>query len=190
MTKINSIAVFCGGSSGNSPVFEQVAYQFGQILALNDMTLIYGAGGTGVMRAVADGCLSKNGKVIGVTIHSLYEIERPDLVEKNIQKFEIWRHMSDRKVSMTKQADAICVLPGGIGTFDELFEILALRQLKIIDNPLIVVNVNGYYNTLKNMLREMVDYQFVRPHQLDLITFVNDIEEVLPTLEKQMGGKD
>ena len=186
MTKLKSITVFCGGSSGNSPVFEQVAYKFGQILALNDITLVYGAGGTGVMRALADGCLAKNGKVVGVTIHSLYEIERPDLVEKNIQKFEIWRKMSDRKVSMTKQSEAICVLPGGIGTLDELFEILALRQLHIIDSPLIVVNVNGYFNTLKNMLREMVDYQFVKPHQLDLITFVNDIEEVLPTLEKQL----
>lgn len=186
MTKIKSITVFCGGSSGNNPIFEQVAYKFGQILALNDITLVYGAGGTGVMRALADGCLAKNGKVVGVTIHSLYEIERPDLVEKNIQKFEIWRRMSDRKVSMTKQSEAICVLPGGIGTLDELFEILALRQLHIIDSPLIVVNVNGYFNTLKNMLREMVDYQFVKPHQLDLITFVNDIEEVLPTLEKQL----
>ena len=96
--------------------------------------------------------------------------------------------MSDRKVSMTKQSEAICVLPGGIGTLDELFEILALRQLKIIDSPLIVVNVNGYFNTLKNMLREMVDYQFVKQHQLDLITFVNDIEEVLPMLEKQLKG--
>ena len=89
--------------------------------------------------------------------------------------------------AMTKQSEAICVLPGGIGTLDELFEILALRQLHIIDSPLIVVNVNGYFNTLKNMLREMVDYQFVKPHQLDLITFVNDIEDVLPTLEKQLG---
>lgn len=181
-----SVAVFCGGSPGNDPIFMEKAYAFGKILADNKITLVYGGGGTGVMRAVADGCCCNGGNVIGITIQSLWAIERPDLVVKNIHRFEVRKRMSDRKVSMTKQSDAICVFPGGIGTLDELFEILALRQLHIIEKPLIVVNTNGFYDTLKQMLKEMADKQFIKPHQLELMTFVEDIDDILPTIAAQM----
>lgn len=189
MTKVKSIAVFCGGSAGNDPAFSEKAYAFGQIMAEKGITLVYGAGGTGVMWAVADGCLSKKGNVIGITIQSLYEIERPDLVEKNAKKFEVWKRMSDRKVSMTKQSEAICIFPGGIGTLDELFEILALRQLHIIETPLIIVNIKGYYNTLRKMVEEMADKQFVKTQQLSLMTFVDDIGDIIPTIEEQLTAQ-
>ena len=94
--------------------------------------------------------------------------------------------MSNRKVSMTKQTDAICVLPGGLGTLDELFEMLVLRQIKINNKPIVVVNINGFYNSLHNMLKEMVTAGFIKPHQLRLMRFVDTVDEVLPAIREEL----
>ena len=94
--------------------------------------------------------------------------------------------MAFRKVSMVDQADAIAILPGGFGTMDELFEVLTLRQLGIIKSPIIVVNIDGFYNTLQQFLFEMVGEGFVKPHQIKLLTFVKSVDEVLPEIEHQL----
>lgn len=185
MSQIKSVVVFCGGSAGKKEIFTKEAFRMGQILAEYNVQLIYGAGGTGMMRAVADGALSEDGYVIGATIQSLYAIERPDLTTK-IQKMEVWQTMYDRKVSMTKQADAVCILPGGFGTMDELFEVLTLRQLGISHQPIVIVNTDGFYNTLKKFLEEMVDMGFAKPYQLNLIRFVDSVEDVMPMIRSEM----
>lgn len=182
MKQLKSIVVFCGGSSGRRTIYTEEAYKLGTILAENNIKLIYGAGGTGVMRAVANGALDHDGDVIGATIQSLYTRERPDLVMSKIKKTEIWHTLADRKVSMTKQADAVCILPGGFGTMDELFELLTLRQLGISTQPIILVNVDGFFNTLHKLILEMVGEGFVRPHQIGLFRIVKTVDEVLPTI--------
>lgn len=185
MVKIKAITVYCGNSEGRNPLYRQEAEKLGAALAENDIQLIYGAGGTGLMGAVAAGALEKGGKVTGATIRALYTIERPDLVSPKAF-IEVWDKMFERKVSMTKKADAICVLPGGFGTLDEFFEMLVLRQLGIFETPIIVVNINGFFNTLRQFLFEIVGEGFVKPHQLELMTFVNAIEEVLPEAQRQL----
>ena len=164
--------------------FVKEAYRMGQTLAENNITLIYGAGGQGVMKAVAEGALAEKGYVIGTTIQSLFGTERPDL-SANISKMEIFQTMYERKLSMTKQADAVLVLPGGLGTMDELFELVVLRQLGISRQPIIVLNTEGYYNTLRQWLFEMTGMGFVKPHQLKIIQFVNTVEEVIPAMRQQ-----
>lgn len=185
MSQIKSVVVFCGGASGNKAIFEKEAFHMGEILAENNIKLIYGAGGSGLMKAVAEGALSADGYVIGTTIQSLFGIERPDLSTK-ISKMEIFQTMYERKVSMTKQADAAVILPGGLGTMDELFELIVLRQLGISYQPIVVLNTDGFYNTLRQWLMEMVGMGFVKPHQLKLVDFVNSAEDVIPALRRQM----
>ena len=151
--------------------------------------LIYGAGTTGLMGAVSDGAFSEGGYVIGATIRELYDIEKPEEIAKKADKFEVWDQMAQRKVSMVDQADAIAILPGGFGTMDELFEVLTLRQLGIIKSPIIVVNIDGFYNTLQQFLFEMVGEGFVKPHQIKLLTFVRSVDEVLPEILHQIKMK-
>lgn len=186
MSTLNSVAVFCGGSPGRKAVYMQEAHRLGEILAQNEIKLIYGAGTTGLMGAVADGAFSENGYVIGATIRELYDIEKPENVAERANKFEVWDLMAERKVSMVSQSDAICILPGGFGTMDELFEVLTLRQLNIIKAPIIVVNIDGFYNTLEQFIYEMIGEGFAKPYQLKLLTFVHSVDEVLPEITKQM----
>ncbi|MGN1063765.1 MAG: TIGR00730 family Rossman fold protein [Alphaproteobacteria bacterium] len=188
MVKLDAVVVFCGSHEGTEPVYVEQAYRMGSLLAQNHIKLIYGAGGKGLMGAVAKGALDHNGYVIGATIRSLYEIEKSDVVETALQKFEVWDKMSSRKVSMTKQTDAICVLPGGLGTLDELFEVAVLRQIQISDKPIVIVNINGFYNGLRRMLQEMSTAGFIRPHQLDLMTFVETVDEVLPVMRRELAA--
>jgi len=184
MSQIKSVVVFCGGAAGRMKNFVEDAYRMGQELAESNINVIYGAGGEGMMKAVADGALSEDGYVIGSTIQSLFGAERPDLSTK-ISKMEVFQNMYERKVSMTKQADAIVVLPGGFGTMDELFELFVLRQLGISKQPIVVLNTNGYYNTLRQWFFEMVGMGFARPSQLKIIQFVNHVEEVIPMIRQQ-----
>lgn len=185
MSQIKSVVVFCGGACGSKEIFIKEAFHMGEILAENNIKLIYGAGGCGMMKAVAEGALSADGYVIGATIQSLFGIERPDLSTK-INKMEIFQTMYERKVSMTKQADAAVILPGGLGTMDELFELIVLRQLGISFQPIVILNTDGFYNTLRQWLLEMAGMGFVKPHQLKLVDFVSTAEEVIPSLRKQM----
>lgn len=190
MVKLEAVVVFCGSGEGNTPVFMEQAKKMGAILAQNNIKLIYGAGGKGLMGAVAQGTLENGGYVIGATIRSLYELEKADIVENTIQKFEVWDKMSHRKVSMTKQTDAICVLPGGLGTLDELFEVVVLRQIGLSDQPIVVVNIDGFYDTLHRMLQEMSNAGFIKPHQLNLIRFVDTVDEVLPAIYEELTSLD
>ena len=184
MSQIKTVVVFCGGSSGSKEIFTKEAYRVGQMLAECNIKLIYGAGGEGMMKAVADGALAEGGYVIGSTIQSLFGAERPDLSTK-VSKMEVFQTMYERKVSMTKQADAVVVLPGGLGTMDELFELVVLRQLGISQQPIIILNTDEFYNTLRQWLLEMVCMGFSKPHQMKIMQFVNTVEEILPAIRLQ-----
>jgi len=184
MSQIKSVVVFCGGSEGRKEIFMQEAYKMGQLLAESNIKVIYGAGGSGMMRAVAEGALDADGYVIGSTIQSLFATERPDLATR-ISKMEVFQTMYERKVSMTKQADAVVVLPGGFGTMDELFELFVLRQLGISHQPIVVLNTDEYYNTLHQWLLEMVGMGFAKTEQLQILQFVKTAEEVIPKLREQ-----
>lgn len=186
MTTLNSVAVFCGGSPGRKAIYMQEAHRLGEILAQKDIKLIYGAGTTGLMGGVSKGAFSEDGYVIGATIKELYDIEKPAEIAEKANKFEIWDKMAQRKVSMVDQADAICILPGGFGTMDELFEVLTLRQLNIIQSPIIIVNIDGFFNTLEQLTFELVGEGFAKPQQIRLLTFVKSVDEVIPTIEYQL----
>ncbi len=186
MKNLKKVCVFCGTKAGNDPIYEETACKLGTLLAQNDLELVYGAGGTGVMKAVAQGTKTGGGRVTGITIQHLFDIERPDLMQSNMDELKVYQRMFARKVAMTEASDAFCVLPGGLGTMDEMFELMVLKQLGIMNKPIIVLNVNDFFCGLKALLDQLISAGFVRPEHAKTITFVSNVEDVIPTIRAEL----
>lgn len=180
---MKSISVFCGSSSGNDHQITETAYQLGQTLAKQDITLIFGGANLGVMRQVAEGVLQNKGQAIGVIPDFLRnrEIAHPNLTELIITKT-----MHDRKVVMYEKSDGFMILPGGFGTMDEFFEISTWSQLGLHGKPIGILNVNGFYNDLLSMAQKMVEKGFLRPINFEAVLVDKNIEGLL---EKMLNFK-
>ena len=164
---MKNICVFCGSSPGNENSYSKKAADFGVLLAKNNISLVYGGSNIGLMRVLANSVLTAGGKVTGIMPQNLYDmgISHPSLTELHIVNT-----MSERKEMMIGLSDAFIALPGGLGTFDELFEILSHNQLDIINKPCGIYNINGYYDHLLQFLDKAVDEGFVRiEHRRNLI---------------------
>lgn len=183
---LKKLCVFCGGKNGNQPEYEETAKKLGALIAQNDIELIYGAGGTGLMGAVANACKENGGRVIGMTISHLFEIERPDLMTDTIDEVHVYQKMFARKFAMTSAAQAFCVLPGGIGTVDELVELMVLKQLGLFNKPIIVLNINNFFEPFRQVIHHMVEQGFLKPEHSNLVTRVDRVEDVLPTIEDEL----
>jgi uncharacterized protein (TIGR00730 family) len=160
----SAVAVYCGFRPGGRPAFRAAAVEFGALLARQGVSLVYGGGGRGMMRAVADAVLDAGGTVIGVIPESLVAAEeahtglRPGT---SGSRLEIVASMHERKARMLALADACAVLPGGMGTLDEMFEVLTWAQLGIHEKPCGMINVEGYFDALLRFLDEAVAQGFV-----------------------------
>jgi len=187
MKKIEKICVFCGSKSGNNPAFEENARIFGEILGKNNIELIYGAGGTGIMKAVAESAKKNGSRVTGMTIEPLFDVERPDLYQEDMNNLQIFHRMFARKVAMTSAGDAFVVLPGGLGTMDELFEIVVLIQLKLLDKPIIILNVDGFFDPLKALIMHLQETGFTRPEHAEIAVFTKDVHQILPLIEQKVA---
>ena len=188
--RLKNICVFCGSKNGTDPAFEKAASELGRLIAENNVRLIFGAGGTGLMGSVATSCKKHGGEVIGMTISHLFDIERPDLMKDTIDEVRVFQKMYERKFAMTSAAEAFCVLPGGIGTIDELMELTVLRQLGLFNKPIILLSINGFFKPLKEAIQFMIDKGFMKPEHLKLITPLDKVEDVLPTIEKELKMLD
>lgn len=168
MSSIKSICVFCGSSSGSNPIYTEKAIALGKLFAEKDITLVYGGSNVGLMREIADTIMQAGGKVVGVMPHNLIERE---VAHKGISEFHVVKTMSERKAVMDQLSDAFISMPGGIGTLDELFEVMSWNQLDLITKPVALFNVSGYYDQLLAFLDHSVDQRFVRPeHRINLIS--------------------
>lgn len=179
-TKFQNICVYCG-SSGRAPdIYKDAAIVMGKILGEGGYTLVYGGGSVGLMGLVANSTLSNGGKAIGIIPRHIEarEIGHPDLTELHVVD-----SMHVRKQMMVDRSDAFIILPGGIGTMDEFFEIMTWRQLGLHDKPIIVVNVNGYWTTIIDMLGVMVREKFLRQEDRDCVVVVDKPEQVFAALE-------
>lgn len=177
---MKNIAVYCASSSQIRPEFFAATKRFGELLAENDKTLVWGAGNMGLMGEVADAVIGNGGKMIGVI---------PEFMVDNN-----WHHphctelitvpsMSERKQTIERISDAMVVLPGGIGTMDELFEILVDKQLGLHIKPIVILNTNHYYDLLIELLHHFVEERMMRDMHLTMFTVVTRPEEILPALE-------
>lgn len=140
-----SVAVFCASANGSQPVYREVAIELGKALATRGAGLIYGGAKVGLMGAVADAALSAGGHVVGVIPHVLVDLE---VSHEGISELHVVDTMHTRKALMAEKADAFLALPGGFGTFEELFEVLAWQTLKIHTKPVVLLNVAGFYDTM------------------------------------------
>jgi uncharacterized protein (TIGR00730 family) len=144
-----SIAVFCAAAEGARPVYRATAAELGEKLAERGIGLIYGGAKVGLMGAVADTVLAAGGYVVGVIPHVLVDLE---VAHEGISELHVTTTMHTRKALMSDRADAFVILPGGFGTFEEMFEVLAWQTLKIHCKPVVLLNVDGFYDTLLEFL--------------------------------------
>jgi len=149
MSEKKSVAVFCASANGTQPVYREVAEELGRALATNDVGLIYGGAKVGLMGAVADAALTAGGYVVGVIPHVLVDLE---VSHEGISELHVVDTMHTRKALMGEKANAFLTLPGGFGTFEELFEVLAWQTLKIHTKPVVLLNVAGFYDTMLTFL--------------------------------------
>lgn len=167
MASIKSICVFCGSSGGSNPVYTEKAIALGNLFLKNDITLVYGGSNVGLMHVIAETMLNAGGKVIGVMPHNLIQRE---VAHKGLTQFYEVETMAERKAMMDELSDAFIAMPGGIGTLDEIFEVMSWNQLELISKPVALYNVLGYYDQLLSFLDHSVNQHFVKPeHRLNLI---------------------
>ena len=175
----SSICVFCGARFGTDPGARALAVNLGELLAREGITLVYGGGGVGLMGVMANAALDAGGKAVGVIPRFLLKREagHPALSETVVVET-----MHQRKLEMFERSDAIVVLPGGIGTLEEFFEVLSWRTLGLHTKPIVIVDQGGYWQPLAALLRSCVEGGFADRSHLDLVAFVEDLGQLLPTL--------
>jgi len=154
-----AVCVFCGSAFGRRQAYKDAAVEVGRLLAESGFTLVYGGGNVGLMGVVADACLAAGGQVVGVIPQSMVERE---LAHRGLTELHIVGSMHERKALMAERADAFLALPGGFGTFDELFEILTWRQIRIHQKPVGLLNVAGYFDPLLALADHAVEEGFLR----------------------------
>lgn len=173
---MNAITVFCGSSFGSLKVYQEQAYLLGQKLAQRKIDLIYGGANVGLMGTVANGALENKGKVIGVLPDFLKEKE---IAHNHLTQLVIVETMHERKAKMNELSDGVITLPGGFGTLEELFEMLTWAQLGIHKKPIAILNINGFYDELLSLVQTMVDKEFLKEINQQMLIVSNDIDELL-----------
>jgi uncharacterized protein (TIGR00730 family) len=173
------VCVFCGASAGRSAEYVSIGRSLGAELGRRGIGLVYGAGGVGVMGAVSDGALAAGAEVIGVIPQSLFDREygRTDLTD-----LRVVQTMHERKAIMHELADAFIVLPGGLGTLEEMFETATWSQLGLQHKPLVVLNIGGYYTPLAELLAHAVAEGFLSLADQSLVRLVDSIDDLWPVL--------
>jgi len=168
MTPIKTICIFCGSSAGSREEYTFKARDLGLLLVEKGITMVYGGSNVGIMHVIAETMLQAGGNVIGVMPQKLIERE---VAHKGLSEFHEVETMAERKAVMDQLSDAFIAMPGGIGTLDEIFEVMSWNQLEIITKPVALFNVLGYYDQLIAFLDHSVDQRFVKPeHRINLIT--------------------
>ncbi len=175
-----SVCVFCGASTGADPAYRQAAIALGQELARRKLTLVYGGGAVGLMGIVADAALTAGGEVIGVIPESL---KNKEIGHTGLTRLEVVDGMHARKARMAELSDAFIALPGGLGTFEELFEVWTWGQLGYHGKPLGLLEVNGFYSKLTAFLDHVVGEGFVREHHRDMLQMSESPQALLDALD-------
>lgn len=182
MTNIQSVCVYCGASVRAEKIYKDAASRMGEILARAGLQVVFGGGKLGLMGIVADNALAHGARVVGIIPKLLEDFEG---AHPTLSELHIVDTMHTRKKKMSDLADAFIILPGGFGTLDELFEILTWKQLQMHEKPVIVVNVNGYWDPLKKLIHNIIEQHFAPTSHALFATFVDSPDEVLDILENR-----
>jgi len=174
------ITVFCGSSLGTDELYRHTAFRLGQMLAERGIGLVYGGAKVGLMGAVADGALSRNGEVIGVIPTFL---RGKELRHDGLSELILTASMHERKARMDELSEGVIALPGGFGTLDELFEMLTWGQLGLHGKPIGLLDVAGYYAPLMQMVQNMTDAGFLKPENQAMLLVDSDMEGLLTQMQ-------
>ncbi len=176
--RIRSVCVYCGSSNLADPAYLEAAHRVGGEIAKAGLTFVYGGGGVGLMGASARGAHEAKGKVLGIIPEFLKGREQPfDDVETIVVTT-----MHERKMMMFEQSDSFVVLPGGIGTLEEIVELLSWRRLDLHRKPIVFLNQNGFYETLFALIQHTIDENFSPPEMLETYRSVDRVEDVVPAI--------
>tara|TARA_B100001248_G_scaffold262270_1_gene257126 strand:- start:9703 stop:10239 length:537 start_codon:yes stop_codon:yes gene_type:complete len=171
---MKSLCVYCGSKPSNHSQFRELARKLGIYLAENQIRLVYGGAKVGLMGEAADACLNAGGQVLGIIPQSLVQWE---VAHDGLQDLRIVDSMHARKALMEKESHAFLAIPGGLGTLDELFEILTWRQMQLHQKPIALINESGFFDHLLAHLRNCSDYQLLNYedlHQLETFSSLNE----------------
>lgn len=182
--KDNRICVFAGSSPGSSSGYTSAAATLGSELARRGIVMIFGGGATGLMGAAADAALARDGEVIGVVPEFLMNKER-EIIHARLTELHVVGSMHERKALMFELSAGFIALPGGLGTLEEILEILTWRQLGLHEKPCAVLNVNGYFEPLLNLLDYAVAEQFLQSEHRNRLIVETTPEAILDSIESQ-----
>lgn len=174
------IAVYCGSGLGTNPIYAEKATELGIVLAENGHGVVYGGSKTGLMGKVADAVLTAGGEVIGVMPTHL---QKREVAHASLTEIHFVETMHVRKAKMVELADAFIALPGGGGTMDEYFEVFTWAQIGLHEKPVILYNVNGFYDAILQHFNRMLEEGFIRTEQKSLIRVATTPQEVLAIIE-------
>ncbi len=181
MNKLEKICVFCGSSDGNDLAITDAAKNLGEIFAERNITLVYGAAKIGVMGIIAKSVLDNNGKVVGIIPDFL---KKKEVVHLGLTRLITTENMHERKMKMQEESDGFIALPGGMGTLEELFEIITWLQLGLHQKPIGLLNSNGFYDDLINLLENMVRKGFLSMDNYSLLLVDSNTEKLLAKMEE------
>jgi uncharacterized protein (TIGR00730 family) len=173
---IGNVAVFCASADGVDPAYRAEAEKLGQALAEQGVGLIYGGAKVGLMQAVAEATLAAGGKVVGVIPEVLVDLE---VAHDGLTELHVTSTMHTRKALMGERADAFIVLPGGFGTFEELFEVLAWQTLKLHDKPIVLLNTLGFYDGMLAFLDHCVEQGMLKARNRGILLVAGTVDEAL-----------
>jgi uncharacterized protein (TIGR00730 family) len=181
---MKQITVFCGSNFGTDEIYEKQAFRLGEILAERKIGLVYGGANVGLMNAVADGSLSKGGKVTGVLP---VFIKDKGIAHKNLTELILVNTMHERKTKMNELSDGVIALPGGFGTLEEFFETLTWGQLGLHGKPVGLLNINGFYDSLKILAQTMVEKGFLKEANRKMLLISDDIDKLIDQMENYIA---
>ena len=179
MNQIKNVCVYSASSTKIAPVYFAAAKELGRLLAMRYINLINGAGSIGLMAATSDACLAAGGTVTGVIPRFMVE---QDWQHKGLTQLIVTETMHERKQAMAEMSDGVIALPGGCGTMEELLEIITWKQLGIYLNPIIILNIEGFYNPLLEMLQHAIDGNFMRPEHQNIWQVATSAQEAVELL--------
>ena len=186
MTEIQNVCVYCGSSSNVDDAYKEAATQLGALIAKENWGVVYGGGRVGLMGLVADSALGAGGDVVGIIPE---HIEEREVQHEELTELHVVDTMHVRKQMMVDRSQAFVILPGGLGTLDELFELMTWKQLGLHDKPIIIVNMNGYWKDMLSAVKNIANQGFMRDDDLNLFVEVQDVKDVVEAIKNAPNEK-
>ena len=185
--KIENISIFCGAHEGNNPIYAQEAKNIAEIIARKGINVVFGGGDVGLMKIVSDTALDNGVKALGISIRSLYELE---LSNPRLDEVIVAETLLDRKDVFMQRSDAFIVLPGGVGSLDELAEVMASNQLGIINKPIGILNTAGYYDHLIAWMNKAVAEGFISDANFNELIITDSCEDLVERIVNEVRPDD